>query len=113
MYGKVSVLECSSNSSASHLTFDLTPVAPFATCSNPLYVVLPESLLTDLLVILEVVFGARCTAFAPASWCWSFPANATDMTSACAFLPNMYTPGYFIVSLLPRLPSIHSTLAFS
>src|SRR6266498_4955845 len=67
---------------------------------------MPLPLLMPLLVMIEVVFGAAWIIFAPASWCWSSPANATDRTSPCAPSPVRYTLGYFIVTLLPRFASI-------
>ncbi len=63
--------------------------------------------------MLLVVFGATWIALLPASWCWPLPANAALMTSACAPSPIRYIDGYFMVTLEPRLPSIHSTVAFS
>ena len=54
---------------------------------------------------LEVVYGALCTIFAPASWCWPLPAKAIESTSPRAPGSISHTAGYFIVSLLPRLPS--------
>ena len=41
-----------------------------------------------------------------------FPAKATEITSPWAFSPKRLNAGYFIVILLPKLPSIHSTLEF-
>ena len=32
----------------------------------------------DFETIVEVVFGAKCIIFAPASWCWPLPATAMD-----------------------------------
>jgi Oxidoreductase family, NAD-binding Rossmann fold len=68
-------------------------------------------LATDLEMIWEEVLGAQCTILAPASWCWPVPANATDRVSPLACSPIRYTDGYFIVTLEPMLPSIHSMLA--
>ena len=39
---------------------------------------------TDFEMMVEVVLGAACTIFAPASWCWPGPAIASDSTSPCA-----------------------------
>src|SRR3954462_8410989 len=61
--------------------------------------------------MIDVVSGAACVILAPASWCCPGPAYATDNTSPCAFGPTITTAGYFIESLEPRLPSIHSTVA--
>ena len=63
-------------------------------------------------MVLEVS-GATCTIFAPASWCIPGPAMATDSTSPRARGPTIHTAGYFMVSLEPRLPSIHSITASS
>jgi hypothetical protein len=52
------------------------------------------------------------TIFAPASWCWPSWAYATDRTSPFAPSPISHTAGYFIVTLEPMLPSIHSIVAF-
>src|ERR1051326_7259935 len=57
------------------------------------------------------VYGAACTIFAPASWCWPSPAIATESTSPLACSPTMNTAGYFMVTLEPILPSIHSIVA--
>src|SRR5881227_245902 len=62
-------------------------------------------------MIWEEVFGAQCTILAPASWCCPVPANATDRVSPLACSPVMYTDGYFMVTLEPMLPSIHSIVA--
>src|SRR5689334_17124238 len=62
------------------------------------------------MIVLEVC-GAACTILAPASWCCPSPAIATLSTSPLACGPVMYTAGYFIVTLEPRLPSIHSIVA--
>src|SRR6478735_7671101 len=62
-------------------------------------------------MIVEDVCGAACTIFAPASWCWPSPANAIDSTSPLACSPTIQTAGYFIVTLEPMLPSIHSMVA--
>src|ERR1041384_1602459 len=59
------------------------------------------------MIVLEVC-GAACTILAPASWCWPSPAMATLSTSPLACSPTMYTDGYFMVTLEPMLPSIHS-----
>src|SRR5919108_5669516 len=61
--------------------------------------------------MVDDVCGARWTIFAPASWCWPSPANATDSVSPRACSPSSQTAGYFIVTLEPRLPSIHSIVA--
>ena len=57
------------------------------------------------------MYGALCTILEPASWCWPSPANATDRVSPLACSPIRYTAGYFIVTLEPMLPSIHSIVA--
>ena len=44
----------------------------------------PPPRATDLDTIVDEVFGAQCTIFAPASWCWPSPANATDRVSPLA-----------------------------
>ena len=62
-------------------------------------------------MMLDDVFGAACTIFAPASWCWPSPANAIDSVSPLACSPVSHTAGYFIVTLEPRLPSTHSMVA--
>src|SRR3954449_1457791 len=62
----------------------------------------------DLEMMRLVVSGAACVILAPASWCWPGPAYATDNTSPDAFGPTITTAGYFMVSLDPMLPSIHS-----
>src|SRR5438034_11677361 len=62
-------------------------------------------------MIVEEVFGAACTIFAPASWCCPSPAMATLSTSPLACSPVMYTDGYFMVTFEPMLPSIHSIVA--
>src|SRR5919205_1895736 len=61
--------------------------------------------------MVEEVCGAQCTIFAPASWCWPAPANATDSVSPLACSPISQTAGYFMVTLGPMLPSIHSMVA--
>ena len=65
----------------------------------------------DFEMICDDVFGATCTTLPPASWCWPSEANATESTSPRACSPISQTAGYFIVSLLPRLPSTHSIVA--
>ena len=47
----------------------------------------------------------------PASWCWPSPAKAMDRVSPLACSPRRKTAGYFIVTLEPMLPSIHSIVA--
>src|SRR5919199_2945705 len=59
----------------------------------------------------DEVCGAACTIFEPASWCWPSPANATERVSPLACGPSSHTAGYFIVTLEPMLPSIHSMVA--
>src|SRR5437773_761804 len=110
MYGYVSDRDASSRISASHRTWLRTLWAPSSTWTSPRYDVRPPSLEIDFDTIVDVVSGAAWTIFAPASWCWPGPANATDSTSPVALGPTMYTDGYFIVRRLPKFPSIHSTL---
>src|SRR3954469_24533785 len=95
-------------SSASHFTVDLLPCAPSWICTRPRYDVRPPPRATDLLMIVLLVFGAACTIFEPASWCWPCPAIATESVSPLACSPSSQTAGYFMVTLDPRLPSIHS-----
>ena len=64
-----------------------------------------------LIIVDEDVCGAACTIFAPASWCWPSPAKAIESTSPLACSPVIQTAGYFIVTLEPMLPSIHSMVA--
>ncbi|CFE47275.1 Uncharacterised protein [Mycobacterium tuberculosis] len=71
----------------------------------------PPPRATDLDTMLLDVFGARCSILAPVSWCWSSPANATESTSPLACSPVIQTAGYFMVTLDPMLPSIHSMVA--
>ena len=71
----------------------------------------PPPRATDLEMIVEDVCGARCSIFAPASWCWPSPANAIESTSPLAYSPVSQTAGYFIVTLEPMLPSTHSIVA--
>ena len=71
----------------------------------------PPPRATDLEMIVEEVCGARCSIFAPASWCWPSPANAIESTSPLAYSPISQTAGYFIVTFEPMLPSIHSIVA--
>src|SRR3954449_12019840 len=97
--------------SASQRTWLFTWCAPSSTFTRPRYVVRPPSLAIDFESMIDVVSGAAWVIFAPASWCWPAPAYATESTSPCAFGPTITTAGYFIVSLDPRLPSIHSTVA--
>src|SRR5471030_2554896 len=100
-----------STSSASHFTVLLDPWAPSLIWTSPRYDVRPPPRATDLETIVDEVFGALCTILAPASWCWPSPANATESTSPLACSPSSHTAGYFIVTLEPRLPSIHSIVA--
>src|ERR671926_1527163 len=111
--GYVSDREASSSRRASHTTFDFAPCAPLATSSRPRYEERPPSLEIDLAKMFDVVFGAAWMIFAPASWCWPWPAHAIESTSPWARSPIRYTLGYFIVSLEPRLQSTHSTVASS
>src|ERR1043165_6232591 len=97
--------------SASQRTCAFTLCAPSSTRTRPRYVVRPPSFEIDLESMIDVVSGAACVIFAPASWCCPGPAYATESTSPCALGPVMTTAGYFIVSFDPRLPSIHSTVA--
>ena len=62
-------------------------------------------------MIVDDVYGARCTILAPASWCWPSPENATESTSPLACGPVSQTAGYFMVTLEPMLPSTHSMVA--
>ena len=62
-------------------------------------------------MIWEEVFGAQWTILAPASWCWPVPAKATDRVSPRACSPISQIDGYFMVTLEPMLPSIHSMVA--
>src|SRR5271157_4733046 len=64
-------------------------------------------------IILDVVFGAWWIIFAPASWFWPFPANATESTSPRAPFPFRMMHGYFMVICEPKFPSSHSTTEFS
>src|SRR3954451_3523463 len=97
-----------STSSASQTTLDLDPTAPSCTWMRPRYDVRPPPRATDLLTMLLVVRGAACTILAPASWCWPSPAKAIDRVSPEAPSPSRKQAGYFIVTLEPMLPSIHS-----
>src|ERR687886_2077396 len=100
-----------STRSASHLTVLLECDEPSKTCTRPRYEVRPPPRAIDFETIVEDVCGAACTIFAPASWCWPSPAMATLSTSPLACSPVMKTAGYFMVTLEPRLPSIHSIVA--
>src|SRR3954463_15019879 len=110
-YGYVSDRLIWSTSSASQSTFDFEPCAPSLIWIRPRYDVRPPPRATDLLMIELEVLGAACTILAPASWCWPSPANATESVSPLACSPTIQTAGYFIVTLEPRLPSIHSIVA--
>src|SRR3954463_8632881 len=110
-YGYVSEREMVSTSSASHFTVLALWCEPSSTCTRPRYEVRPPPRAIDFEMIDEEVYGAACTILAPASWCWPSPAIATLSTSPLACGPVMYTAGYFIVTLEPRLPSIHSMVA--
>src|SRR5579864_4774134 len=103
--GYVSERDSASMSSASQRTLDLTPWQPSWTFTRPRYVVRPPPLLTDLLVMIDVVFGAAWIILEPASWCMPEFAYATESTSPRAPSPIRYTAGYFIVSFDPILPS--------
>src|SRR6266702_440906 len=98
-------------SSASQRTVAFEPYAPSCTCTRPRYDVRPPPRATDLDTICDDVLGAACTIFAPASWCWPAPANATESTSPLACSPSSQTAEYFMVTLEPMLPSIHSIVA--
>src|SRR3954468_9812308 len=100
-----------STRSASHLTVLFECDEPSSTCTRPRYDVRPPPRAIDLEMIVEDVYGAACTIFAPASWCWPSPAIATLSTSPLACGPVMKTAGYFMVTLEPMLPSIHSMVA--
>src|SRR4029450_5807494 len=100
-----------STRSASHLTVLLLWCEPSMTWTRPRYDVRPPPRAIDFEMIVEEVCGAACTILAPASWCWPSPAIATESTSPLACSPVMKTAGYFMVTLEPRLPSIHSIVA--
>src|SRR6185437_2217752 len=97
----------SSTSSASHFTVDLLWCAPLWISTSPRYDDRPPPRATDLEMIVEDVCGARCSIFAPASWCWPSPEKATDSTSPLAYSPISHTAGYFMVTFEPMLPSTH------
>src|SRR5919199_1221944 len=97
--------------SASQTTLDFAPWAPLATSSRPRYDEQPPFFEIDFDVIVEVVFGATCTALPPASWCWPWFANAIESTSPWALSPMSQMAGYFMVSFEPRFPSTHSMVA--
>ena len=65
----------------------------------------------DLETIDDCVYGATWTILAPASWCWPSPAKAIDSVSPLACSPTRKIAGYFMVTLEPMLPSIHSIVA--
>ena len=44
---------------------------------------------------------------------WPGPVYVMESTSPWCVWPGCGTDGYFIVSLEPRLPSIHSTIALA
>src|SRR3954469_8684122 len=100
-----------STSSASQRTVDLLWCEPGATPTRPRDDVRAPPRATDFEMIELDVYGALCTIFEPASWCWPSPANAIDSVSPLACSPIRYTAGYFIVTLEPMLPSIHSIVA--
>src|SRR5688500_725480 len=100
-----------STSSASHFTVLAEWCAPSCTWTRPRYDVRPPPRATDLEMIELEVCGAQWTIFDPASWCWPSPANATDKVSPRECSPIRYTAGYFMVTLDPMLPSIHSMVA--
>jgi hypothetical protein len=110
-YGYVSEREMVSTSSASQTTLEREWCARFATLTRPRYEVRPPPRATDFDTMVEEVYGARCSILAPASWCWPSPANATERTSPLACSPMRKTDGYFMVTLEPMLPSIHSMVA--
>src|SRR3954453_17452993 len=110
-YGYVSEREIASTSSASHFTVERDWLEPSSTWTRPRYEVRPPPRAIDFEMIVLDVRDAACTILAPASWCWPSPAMATDRTSPLACSPTMYTAGYFIVTLEPMLPSIHSMVA--
>src|SRR5688572_29010215 len=110
-YGYVSDREIVSTRSASHLTVLLLWDEPSSTCTRPRYDVRPPPRAIDFEMIVDEVCGAACTILAPASWCWPSPAMATERTSPLACSPTIHTAGYFIVTLEPMLPSIHSMVA--
>src|SRR5674476_824683 len=92
-----------STSSASQRTLDDAPCAPAMICTRPRYDVRPPPRATDLEMMLEWVFGAAWTILAP--------ARAMDRVSPLECSPRRKTTGYFIVTLEPMLPSIHSIVA--
>src|SRR4249920_3549490 len=100
-----------STSRASQRTVDLEWWEPSSTWTRPRYEVRPPPRATDFDTIVEDVCGAQCTILAPASWCWPSPAKATDSVSPLAYSPIRNTDGYFMVTLEPMLPSIHSIVA--
>ena len=71
----------------------------------------PPSREIDLETIWPVVLGAAKVSLAPASWCWLLPAKATERISPWACSPSNASSRYFMVSLEPMLPSIHSMVA--
>ena len=62
-------------------------------------------------MIWLLVLGAAWTILDPASWCCPSPAKAIERVSPRACSPRRKTAGYFIVTLDPMLPSIHSIVA--
>src|SRR2546428_14176803 len=101
----------SSSKNASQRTLDLVWCAPGLTRTRPRYEARPVPFETDFDRICEVVCGARCVTFAPASWCMPSLANATDRISPRAPGSINNTAGYFMVTFEPRLPSTHSMVA--
>ncbi|CAB5025977.1 unannotated protein [freshwater metagenome] len=71
----------------------------------------PPPRATDFDTMVDEVNGAACTILAPASWCWPSPAKAIERVSPVAWGPISHTAGYFMVTLEPMLPSIHSMVA--
>src|ERR1700750_1989615 len=100
-----------STSSASHFTVERLLCAPLFTWTRPRQDVLPPPRATGLEMMVEEVLGASCSILSPASWCWPSPANAIDRASPLACSPVIHTDGYFMVTLEPMLPSIHSMVA--
>src|SRR6476469_9424367 len=100
-----------STSSASQTTLEREPWAPSRIWTRPRYDVRPPPRATDFDTMVEEVLGAACTILAPASWCWPSPAKAMDSVSPLACSPRRKTAGYFMVTLEPMLPSIHSIVA--
>ena len=83
------------------------------TCTLPRYVAFPLLDAIDLDIILLLVFLPICIILAPVSCVWLVFAAAIVIQVPDELSPFNTTHGYFIVTLLPILPSIHSIEAFS